>query len=189
MLLHEELEEHVSRERLTEEPPDAEWLDAHAAERRAAWEADRPRRAAERRAARRREPLSRRIHSLEVRLVLSSGIAAGAIASSGGGSGPDSKLPPRAEATYGGEHPRELRRLFRLLEEVVERLERLAESDPQSPLEGEEIDAALVRDYEGYSAEDASRLEPLFGSPEAVRRARRAAGRKGEDGYNASIDH
>ena len=162
------------------------WMEEEAKRRREVWERDRPQRRLAKTAQRRREPLGKRVHNLEVQLTLASTMAAGAITSSGGkGGGPDSKMPPAAVPSFSGEHPRELARLFKLLEATVERLERIADADPQSPLRSDEITPLLVWDYEGYSAADAAALEPLFGSAEAVRRARRAEGRKGEDGKPA----
>lgn len=146
------------------------------------WEAGRAVRRQQAREARRSETTAQRVHRLEVMLAMSATAPAAAISGGGGGTKPDSQIPPAAEVSFSGEHPRELSRLLRLLDDVVERLERLAESDPQEPLTGTDIDRSLLEDYEGYSPEDASAIEPLFGSPEAVRRARRAAGRSGNDG-------
>lgn len=165
------------------EGPDAAWLEEECQRRREAWEVERPQRRLARRSARRAEPLSRRMHRLEVQLAVSSGMPAAAIGGRSGGT-PDSQAPPDAVVAFGGEHPAELARLLSLLERVVEKLEALADPDPQEPLAGTDLDRLLVSEFEGMSAEDVSALDPLFGSPEAVRRARRRAGRSG---YNGTV--
>jgi hypothetical protein len=165
----------MARRRLEDEGPDAGWLEEESKRRRALWEHGRPARRRAAREARRSEPLSRRVHRVEVMLALSATAPAAAISGAGGGSGPDSQVPPPAEQSFSGEHPRELRRLLALLEGTIERLERLAESDPQEPLTGTDLDRRLLEEYSEFSDEDAAALEPLFGSAEAVRRTRRTA--------------
>jgi hypothetical protein len=165
----------MGRRRNEEEGPEAAWLDAEAKRRRAAWEAERPQRRLAKRAARESQPLFRRVYALEMLLTLSAALPAAVISGGGGGSGPDSRIPPDATLSFSGEHPRDLQRLFRLLTDTVRRIEAFADSDPQEPLESEDIDRVLLTEFDGYTAEDAVALEPLFGSPEAVRRVRRAA--------------
>jgi hypothetical protein len=167
---------------MEDEGPDGAWLEAESARRREVWEAGRAVRRQQARERRRSETLAKRVHRLEVMLALSATAPAAAISGGGGGTKPDSQIPPAAEVSFSGEHPRELQRLLRLLEATVERLEALADAEPGPVLDSTDIDRSLVEDYEGYTAEDASALEPRFGSPEAVRRARRNAGRAGNDG-------
>lgn len=170
------------RGELSEEPPDATWLDEHANARHEQWEGERTQRRIAARARRRAKPLHTRVFDLGVELHLSSSVPAARISGGGGHKKPDSEIPPAAEQSFSGEHPRELKRLWRLLEEVVGRLEALADNDPQEPLTGSDLDRRLFDEFVGYTPEEACLLEPLFGSPEAIRRARRNAGLKAGDG-------
>lgn len=170
--------------RREDEGPDPQWLEEEAARRREVWERGSTARRAARQQAREREPLFRRVHRLEVQLALTSPLEAARIAGGGGGSGPGSKLPNPVTQTYGGEHPAELARTWRLLADVVRRLEGMADgsaANGREPLITEDADRLLLS-LEGYTPEEASSLEPRLGSPEAVRRARRRLERSAKDG-------
>jgi len=168
--------------RLTEEPVDADWLDAEADRRREAFDRDRAQFARDRQSERRGLPRHERLRLIEVQLALSSGSRAGNIEEAVSGSGPGSKPPPRQSEAFGGENERDTARLLNLITATVERLEQLSDArTSRSDLISEDVDKMLVK-HVGLSPGDVSALDPIFGSSEAVRSARRRLDLRPETG-------
>jgi hypothetical protein len=172
----------VSRARLDEEQPPAEWLDAESERRREAFERERAQLRQDRLAERRGLPRHERLRQLEVRLALTSTVSAATTGDPITSGAPGTKPPPTAITAPGAAAPAEVEKLLTLITAAIAKLEALSEgSAGMRPMDSVEADAAL-RGYRGMSPEDVAALDDRMGSPEAVRRARRRLGLRARDG-------
>jgi hypothetical protein len=164
----------VPRNRLDAEAPDADWVNAEADRRREIFDAAQQQHARDRQATRKALPRFERLRLIEVQLMLASGTrAAGFDQTPISTSKPGATPPPRQSEAFGGENERDVARLFRLVTATIERLEQLSDARAgRSDLISEDIDKMLAQ-HAGMPAADVSALDDRFGSPAAVRAARR----------------